>query len=62
MRKYTKRIKSTGRKTYADYLNYRSEQEAKGYVLQDVMTKDQFENYYDHLIEAKKAGDLKSGA
>ena len=62
MRKYTKRTKSTNRKTYADYLNYRAEQEAKGYVLRNVMTKDQFENYYDHLIEAKKSGDLKSGA
>ena len=62
MRKYTKRTKSTKRKTYDDYLAYREQQEAKGYQLQDLMKKDQFEEYYNYLIEAKKAGEIKSGA
>lgn len=60
MRKYTKRTKSTASKTYAEYLADRNKLEAKGYQLNTVMSKDQFENLYNTLKEARKAGELKS--
>ena len=60
MRKYTKRTKSTASKTYTEYLADRNKLEAKGYQLNTVMSKDQFENLYSTLKEARKAGELKS--
>lgn len=60
MRKYTKRTKSTSSKTYTEYLADRNKLEAKGYQLNTVMSKDQFENLYSTLKEARKAGELKS--
>lgn len=60
MRKYTKRTKSTASKTYTEYLADRNKLEAKGYQLNTVMSKDQFENLYNTLKEARKAGELKS--
>ena len=60
MRKYIKRTKSTASKTYTEYLADRNKLEAKGYQLNTVMSKDQFENLYSTLKEARKAGELKS--
>ena len=60
MRKYTKRTKATASKTYTEYLADRNKLEAKGYQLNTVMSKDQFENLYSTLKEARKAGELKS--
>lgn len=60
MRQYKKRTKTTTSKTYSDYLNKRSELQAKGIVLKDAMTKNEFENYYALLKNAKKAGEIKS--
>ena len=60
MRKYSKRVKSTSRKSYRDYIEMRAELESKGYELKSVMSKEQFENYYDSLREAKASGEIKS--
>lgn len=60
MRKYTKRTKSTVSKSYTEYLADRNKLEIKGYQLNTVMSKDQFENLYSTLKEARKAGELKS--
>lgn len=60
MRKYSKRTKSTARKDYRDYIQMRVELESKGYELKSAMSKDQFENYYNSLREAKKNGEIKS--
>ena len=60
MRKYSKRTKSTARKDYNDYIQMRVELENKGYELKSAMSKDQFENYYNSLREAKKNGEIKS--
>lgn len=60
MRSYKKRTKSTRAKTYADYLAFREEAAKKGYMLKDVMSKQQFENYYSRLREAKRRGEIKS--
>lgn len=60
MRKYTKRTKSTVSKSYTEYLADRNRLETKGYQLNTVMSKDQFENLYSTLKEARKAGELKS--
>lgn len=60
MRKYTKRTKSTASKSYTEYLADRNKLEAKGYQLNTVMSKDQFENLYSTLREAKKAKEIKS--
>lgn len=62
MRKYTKRVKSTKRKTYQDYLDFRKEQLNKGYVLQEEMSESSFNELYDRLISAKKTGEIKSQA
>lgn len=62
MRKYSKRTKSTTRKTYKDYLDFRQEQVNKGYVLQDEMSESSFNELYDRLISAKKNKEIKSGA
>lgn len=61
-RKYNKRIKSTSKKTYKDYLKYRAEKESKGYILKEAMTESEFEQYYEGLRKAKKAGEIKSQA
>lgn len=60
MRTYKKRTKSTKSKTYRDYLNMRKELIAKGYELEEVMSKVQFKEYYIQLKEAKKRGEIKS--
>lgn len=60
MRSYKKRTKSTKAKTYEDYLEFRNEAAKKGYMLKDVMSKQQFENYYKRLREAKRRGEIKS--
>lgn len=60
MRNYKKRTKSTQRKTYADYIQMRSDLESKGYTLQDVMSKESFEEAYENLRNAKRAGEIKS--
>ena len=60
MRSYKKRTKSTKAKTYEDYLAFREESSKKGYMLKDVMSKQQFENYYKRLREAKRRGEIKS--
>ena len=62
MRKYSKRTKSTARKTYQDYLEARAQLEAKGIELNTIMTKKSFEAVYDRYLEAKKAGEIKSQA
>ena len=59
---YKKRTKSTKRKSYKDYLDYRAEQIAKGYTLKDLMSEAAFNEYYDILQEAKRSGEIKSGA
>lgn len=60
MRKYSKRTKSTSRKDYRDYIQMRAELESKGYELKAAMSKEQFENFYSSLREAKKNGEIKS--
>lgn len=60
MRKYSKRTKSTARKDYKDYIQMRAELESKGYELKAAMSKEQFENFYSSLREAKKNGEIKS--
>lgn len=62
MRKYSKRIKSTARKTYQDYLEARAQLEAKGIELNTIMSKKSFEAVYDRYLEAKKSGEIKSQA
>ena len=62
MGKYSKRTKSTARKTYQDYLEARAQLEAKGIELNTIMTKKSFEAVYDRYLEAKKAGEIKSQA
>lgn len=59
-RKYSKRTKSTKRKTYNDYLKARAELEAKGYALEDVLSKSDFEFYYNRYAIEKKTGKIKS--
>lgn len=61
-RKYSKRTKKTSRKTYQDYLNERASLEIKGYKLKEQMSEESFIQYYDRLIQAKKEGEIKSGA
>lgn len=62
MRKYSKRTKSTARKTYQDYLEARTKLEAKGIELNTIMSKKTFEVVYDRYLKAKKSGEIKSQA
>ena len=59
-RKYSKRTKSTKRKTYKDYLLERSKLEDKGYALEDVLTESEFEAYYNKYSKERKEGIIKS--
>lgn len=59
-RKYKKRTKSTKPKSYADYLRERAVLEDKGYFLKDVMSKSSFEEGYERIKGAKRAGEIKS--
>ena len=59
-RTYSKRTKSTKRKTYNDYLQARAELEAKGYALEDVLPETQFNAFYNKYIIEKKQGKIKS--
>lgn len=61
-RKYAKRTASTKTKTYKDYLEMRRKLIAKGYELKNEMSKESFKAFYSRLQEAKKAGEIKSGA
>lgn len=61
-RKYSKRTKKTSRKTYQDYLQERASLEIKGYKLKEQMTEKSFTQFYDRLIQAKREGEIKSGA
>ena len=77
MRKYSKRTKSTARKTYQQYLEAREKlgykvntinergQKTKSlvrYGLHEAMNERQFNALYDRLLQAKKAGEIKSQA
>ena len=62
MGKYSKRTKSTARKTYQDYLEARTQLEAKGIELNTIMTEKSFEAVYDRYLKAKKSGEIKSQA
>ena len=62
MGKYSKRTKSTARKTYQDYLEARAQLEAKGIELNTIMTEKSFEAVYDRYLKAKKSGEIKSQA
>lgn len=59
-RTYKKRTKSTKSKTYEEYLEMRRDLERKGYVLKEQMSKTNFENYYERIKDAKRAGEIKS--
>lgn len=59
-RNYAKRTKSTSRKTYADYIAFREEALSKGIQLRTAMSKTEFEQYYNRIANAKKAGEIKS--
>lgn len=59
-RNYSKRTKSTNRKTYADYIAYREEQLSKGIQLRKAMSEGQFNAVYDQYARAKRRGKIKS--
>ena len=47
-------------KTYQDYLKARTELEAKGIQLKEIMKPAAFDAYYERLREAKRIGEIKS--
>lgn len=59
-RKYTKRTKSTARKTYQEYLFERSKLEDKGYILKPAMTEISFNEQYERMIKGKRANEFAS--
>lgn len=59
-RNYSKRTKSTNRKTYTDYMAFREEQLSKGIQLKDAMSEVEFNAVYSQVAKAKKAGQIKS--
>ena len=62
MRTYKKRTKSTKTKTYQDYLDMRADLLRQGYELKSIMTETQFNQYYKTLSDAKRNGEIKTGA
>ena len=62
MRTYKKRTSSTKTKTYQDYLDMRADLLRKGYELKSTMTETQFNQYYKTLSDAKRNGEIKTGA
>lgn len=62
MRTYKKRTSSTKTKTYQDYLDMRADLLRKGYELKSIMTETQFNQYYKTLSDAKRNGEIKTGA
>lgn len=61
-RTYKQNRGSVKAKTYEDYLNMRTEELTKGFLLKTQMTKYQFEELYEHLRAARNSGELKTSA
>lgn len=61
-RAYKQNRRSVKAKTYEDYLNMRTEELTKGYLLKSPLTRTQFETLYETVRAARNSGELKTSA